>query len=119
MDPRLHGLSDDELSSIGDVAALKAAVEQELNGFAHELLSDAHGQYTDDQVRDVVNARLAALPEHGLERTAIQKTYELLLVVIDGGVADARSDHELLLWINGNGSERCPGFRPVVDEAPA
>lgn len=105
MTPRLHALAQDELTDIGDPDALRTAVSAELDAFSGVVLGDHYDLYTDDQIHAVIDARLAALPETGPERTAIQRTYELLLVIIDGGVADRRSDHELLHWIEK--------FRPV------
>jgi hypothetical protein len=111
---RIHGLTHDELKRIGDPAALAQAINTEMDSFLGQVLSDPHDMYTDDEVHAIIDARLAALPETGPERTAIQKTYELLLAIIDGGEADARSDHELMHWVNGDGTEWCPGFRPAA-----
>lgn len=108
---RLNGLTQEELAAIGDPVALAAAIGAELDAFQVAYRSDRHLHYTDEEVHAMVEARLAALPEHGPERTAIQKTYELLLAVIDGGVAETRTDHELTTWIDGDGSEWVPGFR--------
>jgi hypothetical protein len=112
---RLHGLTQKELAVIGDPRALALAVNAEVTAFAQQIRADGLAMYTDEDMHRIVTERLAALPEHGPERTAIQKTYELLMSIIDGGVADARSDHELMGWINGDGTEWCPGLRPGLD----
>lgn len=108
---RIHGLRRDELKAIGgDPAALAAAVNAELAAFAQHLRDDGHGWYDDDQCHAMVNDRLAALPEHGPERTAIQRTYEMFLAIIDDGVADTRSDDELLYWLEGPDSDEDNGL---------
>lgn len=113
MHVRLTGLTEEEMAAIGDPETLAAAINAELDAFRDQVVNDRHRWYTDDEVHAIIDARLAALPEHGPERTAIQRTYELLLVIIDGGVADQRSDHELLYWID-RGEDDDHGFRPVA-----
>lgn len=117
--PRLHGLTNAELEAYGDPDTLRDAINEELTEFKMAYLRDNLPQYTDEQVHALVDARLAALPETGPVRTAIQKTYELFLVIIDGGVAETRSDHELTTWVEGDGSQWCPGFRPEKKALPS
>jgi hypothetical protein len=108
---RLTGLTRDELAAIGNPDELSAAINAELDGLRNDLMTDVHDWYSDEQIHAAVDARLAALPERGTERTAIQRTYELFLVIIDGGMAEVRSDHELLLLIDGDESGDF-GLRP-------
>jgi hypothetical protein len=97
---RITALTDKELSAFGGPAELRIAVNTELEAFKQHLIGDGHGWYDDDQCHEMINARLYALPEHGPERTAIQKQYEMLLAIVDDGVADVRSDDELIYFID-------------------
>lgn len=115
---RLNGLTKDELAKLGDPDALKEAVNAELAAYCAQIRNDGHADYTDDALHEIINARLAALPEHGPERTAIQRTYEIYLAIIDGGVADVRSDDELLHWIEGSeGDHQMLAENPDIDPA--
>ncbi|CAB4142855.1 hypothetical protein UFOVP435_29 [uncultured Caudovirales phage] len=105
--PRLQGLTRAELSAMGDADVLARAIEAELSEYSSRITRDVHNLYTDDDVHAIVEERLAELPEDSPARTAIQRTYEMMLVIIDGGIADRRSDHELLHWV--------AKFRPVME----
>jgi hypothetical protein len=112
---RIHALTKDELAAIGDSAVLRAAINAELRGFGDQLLDDGHGWYDDAKCHELIDARLAALPETGPERTAIQRTYELLKAIIDDGVADTRSDDELLYWLDELSGVRRGDLAPEQD----
>jgi hypothetical protein len=98
MSVRLHGLTMAELAEIGDAELLRARVNYALDSFLHDILGDAHDWYDDEQCHAMLDALVAPHPP-GPEREAIQRTVDMILVVIDGGVADTRSDDELKHWI--------------------
>jgi hypothetical protein len=116
---RLHGLTHDELSKIGDPGALANAIHAELADFWMMFTGDYNEPNADDDIKARVEARLAllpdALPAVGRKRpapnptkVAIKQTYDLLMKVIEGGTSTHRSDDEMRHWIEA--------FRPAMGE---
>jgi hypothetical protein len=98
MTVRLHGLTMAELAEIGDAEKLRDQVNYALDTFLREVIGDVHDWYDDAKCHEMLEA-IVEPHSPGPEREAIQRTVDMILVVIDGGVADTRTDDELKHWI--------------------